>query len=149
MIYFIMYYIHVLAAITTVGISIAFPIMTRSARTVSEARQHIDLFQKIKFIPHIGSIIVCLTSSFLLMLQPDLISEPWFILSLLIYFFIQVYTASTITGRLKKQSLILQAHTEEELPLQYKLFTRKALPMEITSELLIIVLIVLIIFKPT
>ncbi|MGI2296459.1 DUF2269 family protein [Paenibacillus sp. GXUN7292] len=148
MINYIVHYIHVLVAVTSLGVALVFPIMSRTAKTSIEARQTVELFQKLKFVPHIGSLILAVTTGILLSLEPKLVTQSWFVYSLVVYFLVQVYVAGSLPRRLKNQMVILEAHTEEEVPIQYRLFMRKFLPIEMLSQLLAVLLIFLLVFKP-
>lgn len=148
MINYIVHYIHVLAAVTSLGVALVFPIMSRTAKTSIEARQTVELFQKLKYVPYIGSLILALTTGILLSLEPKLVSQSWFVYSLVVYFLVQIYVAGSLPRRLKNQMVILEAHTDEEVPMQYKLLMRKFLPFEMLSQLLAVLLIFLLVFKP-
>jgi len=148
MINYIVHYIHVLVAVTSLGVALVFPIMSRTAKTVTEARQTIELFLKLKYVPHIGSLILAVTAGILLSLDPKLVMQNWFIYSLVFYFLVQIYVAGSLPRRLKNQMLLLEAHTEEEVPVQYRLSMRKSLPIEMLSQLVVVLLILLLVFKP-
>ncbi len=148
MMYYIVHYIHVLAAVTSLGVALIFPIMSRTAKTATEAKQTIELFQKLKYVPCGGSFILILTSAVLLMLEPKLLTQTWFVLSLLFYLLLQGYTAIRLPKILKQRELILEAHTDEELPVQYYDVLYKTRVQELVSQLLVLLLIFLLVFKP-
>lgn len=144
----ILQYIHVLAAITGVGVAFGFSILSRTAKSATEAKHTLHLFDKLGFVPHLGSIILLITSLIMVIMEPALFSKKWFIVSTFVYILVQGYVIGVLPKQMKALFAVLEAHTDDDIPESYRLISRKSVPIERTTQLLAAILLLLMIFKP-
>lgn len=141
-------YIHIFAAVTGLGVAFGFSILLRIARSVTEAKHTLQLFDRFGFIPHIGSAVLLATSVIMVIQEPMLLSKVWFTTSIAAYILVQGYVAGKLPKLMRALSNILETHTEEGFPESYWSTAQKAIPLERTTQLLSVILLLLLVFKP-
>lgn len=148
LIYHIVQYIHILAAVAGLGAAFGYPVLARTAKAVTEAKQILHLFEKLSFVPIVSSVTLIITSVVMAYLKPEILSHTWFISSLFVYIIAQVYVVKLLPKQMKAQLAILEAQPNEEIPAEYKQAWRRTVVIERTTQLLALLLIILVVFKP-
>jgi uncharacterized membrane protein len=140
--------IHIIAAIVGLGASFAMPVVTKFAKTASQARFALELNTKIETLPKIGSLTLLATGLLLGYLNSALFSEVWYISSLVIYVLAQVLVIGIIPKKQKQMGEILESHEGDELPDSYRTVDKQLDPYVYLLHGLAVVLIVLMVVKP-
>jgi uncharacterized membrane protein len=140
--------IHVIAAIVGLGASFAMPVITKCAKTASQARFALDLNAKIETLPKIGSLTLLATGLLLGYLNSALFSEVWYISSLVIYVLAQVLVIGIIPKKQKQMNEILSSHEGDELPEAYRTVDKQLDPYVYLLHSLAVIIIILMVVKP-
>ncbi|MDQ8734191.1 DUF2269 family protein [Paenibacillus sp. LHD-38] len=146
--YTIVLFIHVLAAVMGLGAAFGFPILARTAKTAAQARFTLQLLKNLEILPKAGSITLLLTGLIMGIMEPDLFTEVWFIASIAIYLITQIFVIGMLPRNMKAQAAILENHTGEELPPQYKAVSKQSAKIEGVTHLFAFLLIFLMVFQP-
>ncbi len=148
MIYDIIQYIHVLAAVTGLGVAFGFPILARTAKTRTEAMHALQLYHRFGYVPNIVSLILLATSIFMIVADANILYERWFVVSLVLYVVAQVYVWVKLPNQMNEQHSILETYTNEELPESYRLISKKAIVFESATQLIAVIIMLLMVFRP-
>ncbi|WP_416730493.1 DUF2269 family protein [Fictibacillus sp. JL2B1089] len=140
--------LHILAAIVGLGASFALPVVTKFAKTASQARYALEVNTKIETLPKIGSLTLLATGLLLGYLNTSLFSEVWYIASLVIYVLAQVLVISIIPKKQKQMSEILGSHEGDDLPDSYRTIDKQLDPYVYSLHGLAVLLIILMVVKP-
>jgi uncharacterized membrane protein len=140
--------IHVIAAIMGLGASFAMPVVTKFAKTKSQALFALDLNAKIEILPKIGSLTLLFTGLILGYLNTGLFTEVWYIASLVIYVLAQVLVIGIIPKKQKQMSEILTAYEGDDLPDDYRNVDKQTDPYMYLLHSLAVVIIILMVVKP-
>jgi uncharacterized membrane protein len=140
--------IHIIAAIVGLGASFAMPVVTKFAKTASQARFALELNEKIESFPKIGSLTLLATGLLLGYLNSSLFSEIWYISSLVIYILAQVLVIGIIPKKQKHMTEILEEHEGDDLPDAYRTADKQLDPYVYLLHGLAVVLIILMVVKP-
>ncbi|WNB91683.1 DUF2269 family protein [Bacillus sp. NEB1478] len=140
--------IHVIAAIIGLGASFAMPVVTKFAKTKSQAQFALDLNAKIETLPKIGSLALLFTGLILGYMNTALFTEVWYITSLVIYVVAQVLVIGIIPKKQKQMSEILVGHDGDDLPDDYRMIDKQTDPYIYLLHSLAVVIIILMVVKP-
>lgn len=140
--------LHILAAIVGLGASFAMPVVTKFAKTASQARFALEVNAKIETLPKIGSLTLLASGLLLGYLNTALFSEVWYISSLVIYVLAQVLVIGIIPKKQKQMSEILGSHEGDDLPDSYRTVDKQLDPYVYSLHGLAVVLIILMVVKP-
>ncbi len=146
--YIYVLFIHLVAAVMGLGAAFGFPIVAKSAKTVSQAKFALHLLRRLEILPKVGSILLLISGLVLGFLETSLFSEVWFIGSIVIYLAVQVIVAGLLPRNMKKQLELLENEQGEELPPAYLALSKQSAKLEGVAHLAAFVLIVLMVFKP-
>ncbi|MGG1399212.1 DUF2269 family protein [Bacillus salipaludis] len=140
--------IHVIAAICGLGASFAIPLITKVAKTTSEARFTLELVGKIEKLPKFGSILLLITGIVMAIIHPSLFEQGWFILSLIIYIAVQFIVAGILPKKMKQQAAVLEQANGETLPEEYIVLGKQMGPFNGIIHTAAVVIIILMAVKP-
>lgn len=146
--YIYVLFVHIAAAVMGLGAAFAFPLIAKSARTVSQAKFVLSMLKRLEILPKIGSILLLLTGIGMAILEPSLFKAGWFIASIAIYLAVQVIVAGILPRQMNKQLQILHAENGERLPESYKRLSKLSARWEKVTHAAAFILIVLMVFKP-
>ncbi|RUS41933.1 DUF2269 family protein [Cohnella sp. AR92] len=141
-------FVHLVAAVMGLGAAFGFPIVAKSAKTVSQAKFVLNLLHKLEVLPKAGSILLLISGIVMGLLETWLFKEVWFIGSIVIYLAVQFIVAGMLPKNMKKQLAALEGVQGEELPEAYLVLGRQSAKLEGISHLAAFVLILLMVFKP-
>jgi uncharacterized membrane protein len=140
--------LHIVAAIMGLGAAFGFPIIAKSAGTVSQAKFVLSLLKRLEILPKIGSILLLVTGLVMGIMHTSLFTTGWFIASIVIYLVVQVIVVGFLPKNMKQQQEILDKVKGEELPVAYKAISKQSAKLEGFVHLMAFVLIILMVFKP-
>ncbi|AJY77527.1 hypothetical protein VN24_05550 [Paenibacillus beijingensis] len=149
MLYDILLILHVAAAIVGIGPAFVFPIVGKSAKTGSQLRFVFSLLQKINKFPKTGGITLIVTGILLMVIGKTGLSLLWLNLSLLLFIVIEVIIIGFVEPGMKKVGQLVAASEGEEIPAGYTALTGKIAPLEATVLVLTLIIVVLMVIKPT
>jgi uncharacterized membrane protein len=124
------------------------PVVTKFAKTKSQARFALDLNAKIETLPKIGSLALLATGLILGWMNTALFHEIWYIASLVIYVLAQVLVIGILPKKQKQMSDILAAYDGDDLPENYRKVDKETDPFIYLLHGLAVVIIVLMVVKP-
>ena len=146
--YSLLVFIHIVAAVMGLGAAFGFPIVAKSAKTVSQAKHTLELLKKLELLPKIGSLTLLVTGIVLGIITPSLFTTGWYITSIVLYLTAQVIVIGMLPKKMREQADILKGHTGEDLPASYLAIGKKAGKLEGITHALAFLLILLMYFKP-
>lgn len=142
-------FIHILAAVVGLGTAFGFPLLVRSAKNASQAKFTLQVLKNMEIMPKLGSITLLLTGLILGIQEPDLFRAGWYIASIVIYLLAQVIVIGMFPRFAKAQMAVLENHRTEDIPSEYRVIGKKSLRWELVTQFLAVLLILLMVFKPT
>ncbi|BCG57534.1 DUF2269 family protein [Paenibacillus sp. URB8-2] len=146
--YIYVLFVHIAAAVMGLGAAFAFPLIAKSAKTVSQAKFVLSLLHRLEILPKVGSILLLLTGIAMAILEPSLFKAGWFIASIVIYLAVQVIVVGILPKQMNKQLKIVNAQKGENLPESYKQLSRLSAKWESVTHAAAFLLILLMVFKP-
>jgi uncharacterized membrane protein len=146
--YGVLVVLHVLSSIIGLGASFAMPVVTKFAKTASQAKYALELNAKIEILPKIGSLTLLITGLLLGFLETSLFTEIWYITSLIVYVLAQVLVIGIIPKKQRQMAEILAVHDGDELPDAY-LTVDKEMDFNVyILNSLAVIIIILMVVKP-
>ncbi|MGP4078502.1 DUF2269 family protein [Pseudalkalibacillus sp. R45] len=146
--YIYLLFIHILSAVTAIVAVISYPLIMSSVRTVGQAKFGLKLLKKIGVLPKIGGTMLFVTGLALGFQHTYLFKEPWYWLSIAIFFVILVILAVLLPSGIKQQLSLLQQTQGDTLPDSYRRSRRRSLWLEGVANLSVFISIFLMVFKP-
>jgi uncharacterized membrane protein len=147
MLYSLLVFIHIVAAVMGLGAAFGFPI-AKSAKTAAQARHTLELLKKLEILPKVGSITLLVTGIILGIMNPPLFTAGWYIASIVLYIAAQVIVIGMLPKKMKEQAGILGSHSGDDLPAAYVAVGKQAGKLEGVTHALAFLLILLMVFKP-
>ncbi|WP_407944634.1 DUF2269 family protein [Paenibacillus swuensis] len=126
------------------------PIIRRSARTLGQLHFAFDITTKLAIIPKIGGAMLILTGVWLMIITKTGMSQMWLNVSILLSLLLVVLIDGWIEPRMTKIIKIISESEDRgnEIPAEFELLTKKILPIETATQLLMIVILMLMVVKP-
>lgn len=147
--YSLFVFIHIVAAIMGLGATFGFPIIAKSAKTVSQAKHTLELLKKLEILPKIGSVTLLVTGIILGIMNPSLFGTGWYLISIALYLAAQVIVIGLLPRKMAEQADILRNYTGDELlPAPYIAIGKQAGKLEGITHALAFLLILFMYFKP-
>ncbi|MFC4620505.1 DUF2269 family protein [Camelliibacillus cellulosilyticus] len=146
--YIYLLFIHILSSVIAIVAVICYPLIMSSVRTVGQAKFGLKPLKKIAILPKIGGTLLLVTGLTLGFQHTDLYKEPWYWLSIAIFFVILVILAVLLPSGIKQQLSLLQQTQGDTLPDTYRRSRRRSLWLEGVANLAVFITIFLMVFKP-
>lgn len=146
--YSALFFIHVVAAVMGLGAVFGFPMIAKSAKTVSQAKHVLHILKSSEILPKVGSITLLVTGLLMGLLEPSLFKTGWFLTSIALYLAAQVVVIGFLPKNMKAQLDILEKQTSEELPQEYISIGKQSAKLEGITHILALLLIIMMVFKP-
>ena len=140
--------VHVIAAVCGLGASFAIPVITKMAKTTSQAKFTMSLIGKIEKLPKFGSITLLITGLIMGVVNTELFKEIWFISSLVIYVLVQFIVAGILPKKIKQQAAVLEKADSDELPAEYIEIGKQMGPYNGMVHAAAVILLILMSVKP-
>lgn len=149
LLYDILLILHVLAAIAGIGPAFVLPLVGKSAKTGSQLRFVFALMQKINKFPKIGGITLIVTGILLMIIGKTGFALLWLNLSLLLFIVIEIIIIGFVEPGMKKIGSLVMASEGEEIPPGFAAAMNKIAPLETAVHALTLIIIVLMVIKPS
>jgi len=146
--YGIIVFVHIIAAVAGLGASFAMPVIMKNPSTASQAKFALDLNHKVELFAKVGSIALLLTGLILGFLNTNLFTTGWYITSIIIYIAVQIVVACIMPKKIKKMTEIIEAHKGEDIPESYQKVNKELAPYNSILHTAIVLLVILMSFKP-
>lgn len=142
--------LHILASIAVIGPALVVPVIRRSAKTVGQLRFAFDVTNKLAILPKIGGAVLIITGVWLMIITKMGLSQMWLNISILLSLLMVATIEGLIGPRMKKimEIVSLSQSKGDEVPSELGRLMKKIVPIETTSQLLMIAITVLMILKP-
>ncbi|RUL50908.1 DUF2269 family protein [Lysinibacillus antri] len=140
--------LHILGAICGLGATFASPYIMKGARNVRTATYAHAVNARIEKLAKMGSITLLVTGLIMAIIHPYLFTTGWYIVSIVLYILTQPIVAYFIPKHTKTLVSILATAKDDELPSEYIQVLKKIAPLTVTTQVLLVILVVLMVFKP-
>lgn len=140
--------LHILGAICGLGAAFASPYIMNSGRNVRSAFTAHMVNAKVEKLAKIGSITLLVTGLIMGFMHPYLFTTGWYITSIVLYILTQPIVAYLLPRYGRTMLELLEQANGEDLPSEYIQFAQKTKPLTITTYVLLVLLVVLMVFKP-
>ncbi|EKN67609.1 hypothetical protein BABA_12805 [Neobacillus bataviensis LMG 21833] len=140
--------IHIVGAVVGLGSTFGMPVLMGRVKNVSQAKFALLVSQGTEKLAKIGSIALLVTGIIMAIMNPDLFKQIWYIASIVIYIAVQPIAAGILPKKAKLQMEILEKHQGEDLPEEYNMVAKQAIPLNNILHVSAIVLIILMTIKP-
>jgi uncharacterized membrane protein len=140
--------LHVLAAIIGMGSTFAFPLIRKSAVTVSQLRYALGVLQRLERLPALGGAAIVVTGIVLMILSGAGLSLMWLNLSIFLVIVMIVLLTVFIGPRMKNITRLVFSSQDEQIPAEYIQSIKKIAPIETAVQAIIVAVIVLMVLKP-
>lgn len=139
---------HILGAICGLGAAFALPYIMNSGRNVRSAFNAHMINAKVERLAKIGSITLLVSGLIMGFIHPYLFTTGWYITSLVLYILTQPLVAYLLPRYERAMLEVLGQAKGDELPSEYIQIAKKTKPLTITTYVLLVLLVVLMVFKP-
>ena len=146
--FYVLLMLHILGAICGLGATFASPFIMKGATTVSTAKYALAVNAKVDKLAKVGSITLLITGIIMGVLHPSLFITPWYLISIILYILIQPVVAYLLPKHAKTMVVILEGVTSEELPDTYSKVAKKKLPLSLLAQIVVLILVYFMVFKP-
>jgi uncharacterized membrane protein len=146
--YGIIVLIHVISAVCSLGAVFANPSIMKKGITVSAAKQAIETAGTVEKYAKIGSITLLVSGIVLGILNPNLWSQGWYVVALVLYLAVQPVLIIAIPKRVGKLVEMLEKAEGEELPKEYLPIALQIGKLDNIARGSVVILIVLMSLKP-
>ncbi|MDU4694528.1 MAG: DUF2269 family protein [Paenibacillus sp.] len=141
-------FLHIISAITATVPVVGYPLIMSSVRTTEQAKFGLTLMEKLAVLPKIGGTLMFLTGLALGYEQPYLFQQLWYWVAIALFVVIVVIMAVLLPTGIKQQRANLEPIQSGALPDAYRGSRRRSLLLEIVANIVVMMLIVLMVFKP-
>ncbi len=140
--------IHIFSAIIGLGPGFVLTYIAMHAKTMTELKHAYYIRNRVHIFVMVGGALLLVTGVLMGVLQPQLFTEMWFSLSLILYLIALAIAPLLLVTKTKPIKEILAYHQGEEIPEKYKLAAKDLFFYEHITNVLLIVIIFLMIVKP-
>lgn len=146
--YDILVFIHVVSAILGLGPGFIMIYVVQKANNMTELRHAYDIRSRIHLFVMVGGTLLLVTGLWMGFLRPYLFQEIWYSLSLILFLVALGVGPVILSPRARPIKQLLSEHTDEFIPETYYNLTRSLFFYERITNVIFIVIITLMIFKP-
>jgi len=142
--------LHILATIALIGAAVAGPFIRRSARTAGQLRFALSITSKLAILIKIGGTVLIVTGIWLMTITELGLSQRWLNISILLSLLLIAMLSAGIEPRMKKATKMVSERQSpgDEVPAEFVKAMKKVAPLEWTTQLLMIAVVVLMVVKP-
>lgn len=140
--------VHVIAAVSGLGTTYALPILMSKPKTVKQVEYAFIVYAGIEKLAKIGSMTLLITGLLLGILNTNLFTHIWYIVSIVLFIAVQPVVASVLPKKMAEQKKILANHTGEDLPDSYLQINKQMAPYNSFTHLAAVIIIILMVIKP-
>lgn len=147
-VYSLLVLVHVLSAIIGIGATFLFPVLTSSAKNLTQLKYTLTLMKKAEYYPKVGGIFLILSGLIMGYMNPTYFTKIWFTGSLALYVVVEILIYGIANRKMTKVIPIVMAASGEEIPKEYKEAEKTSQPIHMIASLIAIIIIVLMVLKP-
>jgi len=147
-IYMLLVGIHIFAAIIGVGPALAFNRVLKTAENMNELKSAYKIIGKLNHFANIGFGLLLLTGLLMGLMNPSLFQMIWYDLSLIIFIILGLYQAIITEPKMKSLLKIAETYDGVDIPQEYKNLSEKKAPYDWLSNTILIIIFILMVFKP-
>ncbi|MFY3790131.1 DUF2269 family protein [Ureibacillus sp. MALMAid1270] len=147
-VYSLLVLVHVLSAIIGIGATFLFPVLTTSAKNLTQLKYTLALMKKAENYPKVGGIFLILSGLIMGFLNPTYFTKIWFTGSLVLYVVVEILIYAIANRKMMKVIPVVMAANGEEIPNEYKVVEKTTQPIHMIASLIGIIIIVLMVLKP-
>lgn len=140
--------IHVLAAIIGIGPAFVLPLITHSAKTISQLRFVYHLSDKINKFPKAGGITLLVTGILLMLVDHTGFSKMWLNISIVLFIIIEILIIGFMEPAMKRASKLIRQHRGEGIPQGYLPLAGTINTLNRLVHLLTVLIIILMVIRP-
>jgi uncharacterized membrane protein len=142
-------FVHVLSAIVAVGFNLSYGVLT--ARSAKEPEHELHVLQTIKVLDerfaNVGYGILLATGIWMILITPYELTELWILLGIGLYVLATLIGIVVYAPLIRRQLATLQADGPSSP--EYRRLTARAKRLGVTLSLIVIVIVFLMVTKPT
>lgn len=146
--YDILVFIHVAAAILGLGPGFMMIYVVKKANTMTELKHAYTIRNRIHLFVMFGGTLLLITGLWMGFLRPHLFNQIWFSLSLVLFLIALAIGPVILSPRAKPIKQLLYEETGEEIPRLYYRLSRRLFFYERLTNVIFIIIIMLMVFKP-
>ena len=140
--------LHILGAICGLGATFASPFIMKNAKNVRTAAYAHQVNCKVEKLAKMGSVTLLITGLIMGILHPYLFKAGWYLISIGLYILTQPFVAYLIPKHTKTLISILEQNEGDKLPSDYIQVSKKIAPQTLTAQMILVILVFLMVFKP-
>lgn len=146
--YDILVFIHVISAILGLGPGFIMIYVVQKANTMTELRHAYFIRNRIHIFVMVGGTLLLITGLWMGFLRPYLFKEIWFSLSLMLFLIALAAGPVVLSPRSKPIKRILLEQVDDIIPETYYNYSRQLFFYERITNVIFLIIITLMIFKP-
>jgi uncharacterized membrane protein len=147
-IYTLLIGVHIFTAIIGVGPSLLLNRILKNAKNMDELKYAHKVVKELNKVANIGFGLLLPTGLLMGWINPSLFQMIWYNASIALFVVAGLYLHFVIEPKMKPMLEILRTYEGEEIPQQYKILFNKLVPYDWFGKMLVIVIIILMVFKP-
>lgn len=148
-IYKIMLIIHIFSAILGMGPGFVLIQVVSAAQSMTELRHAYEVRHRLHIFVMIGGILLLTTGLVMGAIHPYLFKTGWYIASILLYLIALALGPILLKPLAEPIKALLENYESEEIPHQYAQYAKKLFRYERVTSFIFIIIILLMIIKPT
>lgn len=146
--YDILVFIHVVSAILGLGPGFIMIYVVQQANTMTELRHAYDIRSRIHLFVMVGGTLLLVTGLGMGFLNPYLFKQVWFSLSLILFLMALAVGPVILSPKAKPIKRLLHDECSDVIPSKYYSLSRHLFLYERMTNVIFIIIIILMIFKP-
>lgn len=147
-IYTLLVAIHIFAAIVGVGPAFAFNRILNKAKNMKELKHAHKIVDDLQVFAGPGFTLALITGLLMGLINLSLFQTLWYNLSIALLLAAMLYKSFVAEPKMKPMLEIVKTYKGEEIPQDYKILNKKMAPYDYFGKVILIVIIILMIFKP-
>ncbi|WP_277679860.1 DUF2269 family protein [Gracilibacillus dipsosauri] len=142
--------VHIFAAIIGIGPALTFNHILSTATNINELKNAHKIIEKLNRISSIGFGLLAVTGLIMGIMNPSLFKTIWYIVALSLFIILGIYSSLTIERQMRSMLGIIQSHDgdKESIPQEYKELFKIKSQHDWVQNILILIIFILMIFKP-
>lgn len=141
--------VHIISAILGMGPGFFLTQIVLTAKTMAELRHAYIIRRRLHLFVMIGGILLLVTGLIMGAIRPFLFTTGWYVISLILYLIALAFGPFILKPVTKPIYVLLKEHKGKDIPPTYRKYEEKLLFYERIINIIFIVIILLMIIKPS
>ena len=146
--YKVIVFIHIFSAIIGMGPGFILTTVVKTGNTMTELRHSYKIRHKLHIYVMIGGTLLLVTGLIMGFLNPSLFRMGWYIISLILFLIALASGPILLSPRSKPVKALLESHKGDEIPEEYWPLAKELFLYEYVANVIFIIIIILMIWKP-